>query len=135
MDPTWTIKHLLLQYKSSISGKNGRWKQKQTQKKIKKFNLWIQPEPPNTYHSIDIQSMERLEDENKNKQKNSVQSMEPTWTAKQRSKHTNSFKRMLILVQQQTNGIVDQTPDTRPPNSENILPWLNTTAGLVVWLS
>ena len=51
---------------------------KNKRKKKKLFNLWIQPEPPNTYHSLGIQSMERLEDENKNKQKNSVQSMDPT---------------------------------------------------------
>ena len=98
MDPTWTTKHLLLQYKYSISGKNGRWKQNQTQKKEK-----VQSTAPTwtTKHSIGIQSMERLEDENKNKQKNTVQSMDPTWTAKQRSKHTDSFKRMLILLWQQ----------------------------------
>ena len=34
------------------------------------FQLWIQPELPNTYYySISIQSMERMEDENENKRK------------------------------------------------------------------
>lgn len=46
------------------------WKMKTKTNKKTLFQLWIQPELPNTYYySISIQSMERMEDENKNKRK------------------------------------------------------------------